>query len=353
MSVARRLAGSAAGGYIGSMAEPPGPKPYGARWRRVADLPSDAEGWGSTLYRQIVREWAAVRAELEDRKANRYLMDIWLKERARAFAIETGQIEGLYLLRRGVTEQLITEGFEGVRGAHSAAPEIDDDTLRGLLEDQEETLEIVFDMAKGGTPLSHTTIKGLHAVLTRHQHTAAGIHGLTGERIEIPLRKGDYKIRPNNPRRRDGHVHEYCPPEQVVSEMDAFLEFHRSHADRELPTEVEAAWIHHEFVRIHPFQDGNGRISRLLVAYVFARNGEFPPVITAAGREQYIDMLEIADEGDLDPFSRYLGALSLVSTERAVILGQQILKGRDRLRHGNGGVTANGKYYPPPEEPSA
>ena len=331
------------------MAEPPGPKPYGARWRRVADLPTAAETWGVAAYREVVEEWREVRRDLEDRKVGRQLMDIWLRERKRAFAVETGQIEDLYLLRRGVAEHLITEGFEGVRGAHSVTGELDDDTLRGLLEDQEETLEIVFDMAKGGTPLSHTTIKGLHAILTRHQETAAGIHGLTGERIQIPLRKGDYKIRPNNPRRHDGFVHEYCPPEQVDSEMDAFLEFHRSHAKRDLPTEVEAAWMHHAFVRIHPFQDGNGRISRLLVAYVFVRNGEIPPVVPSEGKPIYIRTLEAADDGDLQPFIEYLALRSQESTRDAALVGRQILEGHNHLRHGNGGTTVNGKYYPPLE----
>ena len=331
------------------MVEPPGPKPEAARWRPVADLPPEAAGWELAAYHELVAEWREVRQALEDRRVNRYLMDIWLRERSRAFAIETGQIEDLYHLRRGVTEQLITEGFEGVRGAHSVTGSLDDDTLRGLLEDQEETLQIIFAMAKGGAPLSNTTIKGLHAILTRHQASAVGIHGITGERVRIPLSKGDYKKRPNNPRRPDGFVHEYCPPEQVDSEMDRFLRFHRSHAERELPTEVEAAWLHHAFVRIHPFQDGNGRMSRLLVAYAFARNGEFPPVITAQGKPGYIDMLEIADDGDLCPFIRYLARLSLDSTGGAVELGRQILKGRDRLRHGNGGLTTNGKYYPPAE----
>ena len=333
------------------MAEPPGPKPYGARWRRVADLPPEAEGWGLSAYREVVEEWRSVRRELEDRRVDRYLLDIWLRERRRAFAIETGQIEDLYHLRRGVTEQLITEGFEGVRGSHSVSPELDDDTLRGLLEDQQQTLEIIFDLAKGGRPLSNMTIRGLHALLTKHQESAVGIHGLTGERIRIPLRKGAYKIRPNDPRRRDGYVHEYCPPEQVDSEMDAFLEIHHSHADRNLPTEVEAAWLHHAFVRIHPFQDGNGRMSRLLVAYAFARSGEFPPVVPAYGKEQYLRNLDRADDGDLRPFIRYLALRSQESTADAAELARDIVRGRTHLRHGNGGLTSNGKYYPPPPDP--
>ena len=128
--------------------------------------------------------------------------------------------------------------------------------------------------------------------------------------------------------------------------MERFLKLHRSHAERE----VEAAWLHHAFARIHPFQDGNGRMSRLLVAWAFVRNGEFPPVISAGGKRGYIDMLEIADDGDLRPFIRYLARLALVGTGGAVEPGRPILKGRDRLRHGNDGVTANGRYRPPAQQ---
>ena len=336
------------------MAEPPGPKPYAARWRPVADLPPEAEGWGYGAYREIVDQWREAQRELEDSKVDRALLDLRLREQDRSFAIETGQIEGLYLLRRGVAENLVTEGFESVRAAHSVYSDLgdpDDRTLRGLLEDQLETLDTVLDLAKRGAPLSHTTIRALHAILTRHQDTATGIHGLTGERIRIPLRKGAYKMRPNNPRRTDGFVHEYCPPEQVDSEMDAFLEFHRAHADRQLPTEVEAAWLHHAFVRIHPFQDGNGRMSRLLVAYAFARNGEFPPIVLAAEKPEYIQNLELADEGKLRPFIDYLALRSQQSTASATNLAGSIVRGRTHLRHGNGGVTSNGKYYPPEPDP--
>ena len=337
------------------MAEPPGPKPYGARRRRVADLPPEAAGWGIGAYRELVGQWREARRELEDSKVDRTLLDLSLREQDRSFAIETGQIEGLYLLRRGVTAHLVTEGFESARAAHSVYSDLgdpDDRTLRGLLEDQLEALDTVVALAKNGAPLSLTTILALHANLTRRQDTAVGIHGLTGERIRIPLRKGAYKMRPNNPRRNDGFVHEYCPPEHVDSEMDQFLEFHRSHADRQLPTEVEAAWLHHAFVRIHPFQDGNGRMSRLLVAYAFARNGEFPPIVPAAGKELYIQNLEWADEGDLQPFIQYLALRSLESTAAGTQLARSILRGRTHLRHGNGGLTSNGKYYPPEPEPA-
>ena len=208
--------------------------------------PAGRRRFGSSHYRERDRRWQEARARLQDPGVDRTLLDIWLRERARAFAIETGQIEGLYTLRRGVTGQLIAEGFGGVRAAHALEPGLSDRTLKGLLEDQHAAVELVFEAAAGRRPLSHHTMKSWHQLLTRHQEHAVGIRD--GKRVAIPLLRGEYKIRPNNPRRPDGVVHEYCPPEQTRGEMDRLLEMHQGHADRRLPAEVEAAWLHHRFV---------------------------------------------------------------------------------------------------------
>ncbi len=89
--------------------------------------------------------------------------------------------------------------------------------------------------------------------------------------------------------------------------MEQFLAFHESHPGLDLAPELEAAWLHHEFVRIHPFQDGSGRISRPLMAWAFARAGEFPQVILAQNKPDYITHLELADGGNFTAFVRYLG----------------------------------------------
>ena len=172
-------------------------KPPEAVWRPIQDLPPEAAQWGQPHYRSLVEQWRAMRQRLIDARADRWMLDTWLAERRRLFAIETGQIEDLYLLRRGVTEQLITEGFEGVRGAHSATA-IGDDTLKGLLADQEAALEMVFAAVKDDQPLSHHAVKSWHQLLTRHQSGAAG-RDLDGRRMEVPLLKGEYKLRPKQP----------------------------------------------------------------------------------------------------------------------------------------------------------
>ena len=329
-------------------------KPPGTVWRPVEDLPEGAATWGSAHYRKRAARWHEARGRLQDPTIDRTLLDIWLRERNRAFAIETGQIEGLYTLRRGVTEQLIAEGFEGVRAVHAVEPGLSDETLRGLLQDQHDAIELVFEAAGGRRDLGHHALKSWHQLLTRHQEYAPGVRD--GRRVEIPLRRGDYKVRPNNPRRPDGVVHEYCPPEQTRSEMDRLLQMHRAHRDLALPTDVEAAWLHHEFVRVHPFQDGNGRMARLLVAYLFARNRECPPVISLERREDYILSLEEADRGNLRAFIDFLADLAAINTRSATTTAEHVLRGTYRKRHGNGGVTARERdgtwcYHPPDMTP--
>lgn len=323
------------------------PKPVGAIWRPVRDLYPAHRNLQHDGARAAAKRWREMRARLEDKSLDRSSMDLWLLSQRRAFAIETGQIEGLYLLKRGVTETLIAEGFEGVRGSHSVI-DVSDQTLKGLLQDQEAALEMMFAHVSNKRPLTGSAIKEWHALLTRHQTSATGITPF-GKRVEIPLRKGQYKIRPNNPRRSDGFVHEYCPPEQVEQEMEKFLVFHNGHLKLALAPEVEAAWLHHEFVRIHPFQDGNGRISRMLMAFAYAKAGEFPPIIPAQNKLDYIEALEAADSGNFPALVNYLGDLAAPRSNTAALRAEAILDNRTHFRHGNGGITYNGIYHPPEE----
>ncbi|MCY3877607.1 MAG: Fic family protein [Rhodobacteraceae bacterium] len=123
-------------------------------------------------------------------------------------------------------------------------------------------------------------------------------------------------------------MHEYCPPEQVQTEIERFLAFHADHRGLDLAPETEAAWLHHEFVRIHPFQDGNGRISRLLMAWAYAKAGEFPPIIPADEKPDYIAALEQADEGNFSALVNYLGVLASMRSLAAAMRAELILAGR-------------------------
>jgi hypothetical protein len=116
----------------------------------------------------------------------------------------------------------------------------------------------------------------------------------------LEMRHGEFKQLPNNPARPDGSTHHYAPPEQVESETDQLLEGLQL-LEEESPVAVQAAWLHHRFTQIHPFQDGNGRVARALTNMVFIRAGLFPLVVNRRDRARYIDALEAADAGDLAP----------------------------------------------------
>lgn len=89
-------------------------------WQPLTGMPYAAAGWGNPLYRDLKRQWHDLRAQMKVGEAADRFVGAWLDERNRAFAIETGEIEGLYTLKRGVTEHLIAEGLAGVVGAHHA-----------------------------------------------------------------------------------------------------------------------------------------------------------------------------------------------------------------------------------------
>lgn len=71
-----------------------------------------------------------------------------------------------------------------------------------------------------------------------------------------------------------------------------------------------AAWTHAEFVRIHPFIDGNGRTGRLLMNYQLLSQGYLPVSIAKESRLEYYNALEeYAVHNNLQPFADLLAGL--------------------------------------------
>ena len=80
--------------------------------------------------------------------------------------------------------------------------------------------------------------------------------------------------------------------------------------NKELDPIETAAWIHAEFVRIHPFIDGNGRTARLIMNYSLMRDGFLPVNILTDYRLRYYECLDkYASERILEPFSELIAEL--------------------------------------------
>ena len=239
----------------------------------------------------------------------------------REWAIETGIVERIYTLDEGTTRLLIEQGIDASLITHDdngGSPEL----IAGIIRDHQEAVEWLFDVVRQQRPLSTSFVKELHALMTRKQEYAEGVD-MFGRATKIELRRGDYKQRPNNPTRNDGKVHEYCPPERVAAEMDQLIQLHTKHTMQDVPPDLSAAWLHHRFIQIHPFQDGNGRVGRALASLVLIRGGWFPLVVNNKDRSKYIDTLETADAGDLGPLTELIGTIQKRSCRAALsILGE-------------------------------
>ncbi len=144
-----------------------------------------------------------------------------------------------------------------------------------------------------------------------------------GNIIKITLLKGEYKEQPNNPKRPDGVLHEYCPPEFVTDEMQKLVSIYIEN-ENTIPPEILSAWLHHRFTQIHPFQDGNGRIARAIASLVFLKKGLFPLVVRESDRKTYIEALEHADDGDIRPLVNLFAKRQRDSILSALGIQQQV-----------------------------
>ncbi|MFA7585190.1 MAG: Fic family protein [Novosphingobium sp.] len=245
---------------------------------------------------------------------------------SREWAIETGIIENIYDIDRGVTQTLIDHGFKSDLIAHGSIDKPREYVLQ-ILKDQKGALDGIFDFVKSDRQLSVSYIKELHAALLRSQDTTEAID-MHGRSVDLPLIKGGWKEQPNYPV-RDGVTYTYCPPEHVASEMDRLVSIHSDHVAAGVPSEVQAAWIHHRFTQIHPFQDGNGRVARAIASLVLIKDGLFPLVVTRDEKPIYLNALEAADSGDLKPLIDLTAKLQIAQFRKASAITEAVLTEED------------------------
>lgn len=94
--------------------------------------------------------------------------------------------------------------------------------------------------------------------------------------------------------------------------------FYADLAEKVVANVIElAAWTHAEFVRIHPFADGNGRTSRLIMNYQLLAHGYLPVSIAKESRLDYFNALEAyAVNRDLKPFADMIASLEEQQLDR-------------------------------------
>jgi Fic family protein len=136
----------------------------------------------------------------------------------------------------------------------------------------QEAIEFLFAEIKEGLPtISESFLRQVNALLlTGVTHTDA--IDQFGARTRKPATPGEYKKLPNTVLQPDGTIYEYVQPLRVREEMERLVAWINGEGQSLHPV-IQAAVAHYNFVRIHPFDDGNGRGARILMNLI----GDFRP----------------------------------------------------------------------------
>lgn len=163
--------------------------------------------------------------------------------------------------------------------------DVSDETEQAL-SGYQEAMTYVLQLAKGDFDLNPMLLRSLHFMITQH---------------ELPKWPGRFRDGPVfvQQERTGDIVHEGAAPELVPNLITGLCADH----DPNTADLLSAAMLHLNFVLIHPFKDGNGRMARVLQSLALASSGEYAPIFLTIeeylGRrtQQYYDVLAQVGQG--------------------------------------------------------
>lgn len=201
-----------------------------------------------------------------------------------AFNYNSNHIEG-NTLTYGQTELLLLYDRVSGRGPMRDFEEMKAHNLcLGLIECEGRSID--------KRPLTEVFIRLLHKTLLREDYTVYH-HLPDGTPTSYLIHAGIYKTRPNSVVTVTGERFEYASPEETPALMTDLVDWYNTE-DSLSPIE-KATLFHYRYIRIHPFEDGNGRIARLLSNYILLRNGYPMVIIPNTDRETYLHVLNLCD----------------------------------------------------------
>ena len=168
-------------------------------------------------------------------------------------------------------------------------------------------LQLIMDWAADSErPLTEANIRNLNEVILVKPFWKDAITP-DRQRTRRLIKVGDYKEFPNSVQLSNGEVFECASVADTPILMGELIQWYRDEEyKKDLHPVALAALIHYKLVRIHPFDDGNGRISRLLMNYVLLKN-ELPPIVIKSNdKHNYLSALNSADAGDVNSFIQYI-----------------------------------------------
>jgi Fic family protein len=183
-----------------------------------------------------------------------------------------------------------------------------------------EAIEWVLEVIKGGRPLTESFIRELHKLILKepYQVDAISPDGLPTKKW---IKLGAYKTVPNHVKTKTGEIFYFASPEETPAKMYDLLDWYREESEKvDINPIILATAFHYKFIRIHPFDDGNGRTVRILMNFILMQFGYPPVIIRTEEKREYLSVLEQADAGMIEPFISFI-AQNLVHSLEIMIKG--------------------------------
>jgi Fic family protein len=144
-----------------------------------------------------------------------------------------------------------------------------------------------------------------------------------GQPTRRQIKIGEYKSFPNSVLLQNGEIFHYPSPAETPAMMTDLMNWYQEASLNKNVQPVEvAAELHYKFVCIHPFDDGNGRIARLLMNYHLLKNDYPPVIIKTADKKNYLFALREADTGNITVFKNYIAEQLVWSYDISIKAGK-------------------------------
>jgi Fic family protein len=248
-------------------------------------------------YKENLARAAALKAELDSLRPLTAEMEQRIMQKFRLdWNYHSSHIEGNQLTY-GETKALILFG-------HTAQAKPLKDHLE--MTGHDEAIKQIEEVIRQERPLTESFIRELHTLILKEPYerpaqTADGIP--TVRRIAV----GEYKTSPNHVLTRTGEMFYFASPEETPAKMAELMAWYNENVNKEDTNAVLfATEFHYRFIRIHPFDDGNGRLARLLMNFILMLKGYPPAIIKTEDKDAYYNALQQADAENLDFFFNYL-----------------------------------------------
>ena len=174
------------------------------------------------------------------------------------------------------------------------------------IEGHNHVTDWLLDYVRRKEELTEVTIRGMHEILLVRPYEVTAVTP-EGGKVKKTVELGKYKNQPNQVTTPTGAIRRFALPEETPVKMGELMKWLRAQQQsKELHPITVSAIFHHEFVSIHPFDDGNGRMARLLMNLILMQSGYPPAIIQLQDRDAYFLALARADANDRESFISFI-----------------------------------------------